>query len=191
MTKNAYCPKCDKEVETVEVSIGAEGESATRCSECGNTLAQTSPRDNSVETNKKRIVVCGYSPVQSDIMAAAFVRNGFANELITCSNGEEFLVNVINCLKKKKRPNLIITEVQMPIMNGINASICMRSIEKGVSREKIPLLFFTSKPLEDQFVRAIKFLTPAKYVPLPPKADLDTFRQRVEQIVDLLKKENW
>jgi hypothetical protein len=76
-------------------------------------------------------------------------------------------------------------------MNGINAALCMRSIEKGISREKVPLLFFTQRPLEDQFVKAIKFLTPAKYVPQPATDDIEAFRQRADQMVDLLKKEPW
>jgi len=138
-----------------------------------------------------KVVAAGYTPVQVDMMTAALVRSAYADDIINCADGDKFLSQITQLIRTKNPPRLTIIEVAMPIMNGINAALCMRSIEKAVSREKIPILYFTQRKLDDPFVRAIKFLSPAKYVPLPPKPDTETFRQRVDQMVELLKKENW
>ena len=40
MTQYTYCPKCDKDVEAIEVSMGTRGGGTSlRCSECGHVLA--------------------------------------------------------------------------------------------------------------------------------------------------------
>jgi len=188
-----HCPKCNKDVEVIEVSIGTRGaETIIRCAECGMVLAS---RGGETTEQKQQptatVLVVGYTPAQADILTAAFLRNRYADEVLSCANGEEFLVMMTKLFRARKTPKLIVMEVSMPIMNGINAALCMRSIEKGVSREKAPLLFFTQRPLDDQFIKAIKYLTPAKYVPQPSGSDIESFRQRADQIVDLLKKEPW
>jgi len=191
----AYCPKCNKDVELVEISLGTRGaESALRCTECGYTIAHKSEETGQIKKAAPpaaRVVLVGYSAVNADLLTAAIVRKGFAEEISACANGEEYLVSVIKMLRDKNPPKLIITEVTMPVMNGINASLCLRSIENGMGKSKIPILFFTQRELDDQFRRAVKFLTPARYVPLPQNADTEIFRQRAEKMLDLLMKEQW
>ncbi len=196
MVDYAYCPKCNKDVELVEVSLGTRGaESVIRCTECGYTISHKS--EETEEEVKRQappsahVVIVGYTAVNADLLTAAIVRKGFAEEVSTCNNGEEYLVNIIKLLRDKNPPKLIITEVKMPILNGINASLCLRSIENGMGRAKIPILFFSQKELDDQFERAVKFLTPARYVPLPKELDTEAFRQRAEKMLDLLMKEQW
>lgn len=191
MANTTYCPKCDKNVEILEVSRGAQSQSEFKCAECGTTLPKAAPDQRTRPVERARIIIAGYTPAQSDIITMTFQRNGYAQDVKAYENGEDFLTKVTALVGKKEPPKLVIIEVGMPIMNGINAALCMRAIEKGISREKIPILFFTIKPLEEQFVRAIKFLAPAKYVPLPANVDMDTFRNRVEQVVELLKREQW
>lgn len=196
MVDYAYCPKCNKDVEIVEISIGTRGaESTLRCSECGYTISHR-PGGAKDEAGRgapsvAHVVIVGYTAVNADLLTAAIVRKGFAEEVSACASGEEYLVNVIKLLRDKNPPKLIITEVKMPIMNGINASLCLRSIENGMGRGKIPILFFTQRELDDQFKRAVKFLTPARYVPIPQNPDTEAFRQRVEKMLELLMNEKW
>lgn len=192
MAHYTYCPKCNKDVEVVEVSMGTRGGGATlRCAECGNVLAEKRENPPDEKLKLSRVITAGYSDLQNDLIMAALVRTQFADVVEGCANGEEFLVKTTNLLCKRAVPKLIILEVNMPIMNGINAALCLRSIEKGISAGKVPILFFTQKPLDEMFTKAIKFLTPAKYVPLPPNADIETFRKRADQIAELLKAEKW
>lgn len=207
MVQYAYCPKCDKDAELVEVSLGTRGgESTLRCAECGHIIANfakdyskqgpigqgAAPRGEGREKEKLiRVVSAGFTDVQNDLLISAVVRAKYADAFDHCANGEEFLSRMTSLLHKKERPRLIILEVNMPIMNGINSALCLRSIEKGIADEKVPILFFTQKSLDDMFTRAIKFLSPAKYVPLPPNPGADVFKKRAEQVVELLKQETW
>lgn len=192
MAHYTYCPKCNKDVEVVEVSMGTRGGGATlRCAECGAVLAEKKESAPDEKLKLSRVITAGYSDLQNDLIIAALVRTQYADVVEGCANGEEFLVKTTNLLYKRAVPKLIILEVNMPIMNGINAALCLRSIEKGIGAGKIPILFFTQKSLDEMFTKAIKFLTPAKYVPLPPNADIETFRKRADQIAELLKAEKW
>ena len=196
VAQHGYCPRCGKEVEAIEITAGTRGSSATlRCIECGQVLAELpdqSRRESADEKMKlSRVVAAGYSDVQNNILIAALVRNQYTDIVDHCANGEEFLRRMTSLLHKKEPPKLIILEVNMPIMNGINSALCLRSIEKGIGGDKIPILFFTQKDLDDMFTRAIKFLTPAKYVPLPHNPDTETFRKRADQIAELLKMGTW
>lgn len=192
MAHYTYCPRCNKDVEVIEVSMGTRGGGATlRCAECGAVLAEKDEKSPDERLKLTRVITAGYSDIQNDLIIAALVRNQYADVLEGCSSGEELLVKTTNLLYKRAAPKLLMLEVNMPIMNGINAALCLRSIEKGISASKIPILFFTQKPLDEMFTKAIKFLTPAKYVPLPPNVDIETFRKRVDQIAELLKSEKW
>jgi len=199
-----YCPKCDKDVEVIEVSLGTRGgDSKLRCSECGFVISDTTkdyskqgtPTTRAAHPEEKaklvRVVSAGYSNTQNESLISAIARNRYANAVDHCANGEEFLSKMTSLLHKKERPKLIILEVNMSIMNGINSALCLRSIEKGISDEKVPILFFTQKSLDDMFTRAIKFLTPAKYVPLPANPTPDVFQKRADQVVELLRMEKW
>ena len=192
MAQYLNCPKCKKKVEVIEVSLGAGAESELKCVECGLVLGRKTLENAAARpTTLQRVLLAGYTPAQTDIMTVSFVKNGFADEVISSTDGEDFLTKIISLIRKKEYPKLVIIEVSIPIMNGINAALCMRAIEKGIGREKTPILFFTAKPLDEQFVRAIKFLSPAKFVPLAPKIEMEDFHQRIVQVVDLLKKEQW
>lgn len=200
MSRYTYCPKCNHDVEAFEVSEGTRGEKASlKCSQCGTKLADLSTVPEAPARAaaahpaavSSPVVMAGYNGLQNDIITAALMRGKYCDKMEYTANGEEFLAKISSLLHERHRPKLIIIEANMSIMNGINAALCMRSIEKGVGREKTPILFLTTKPLDEMFTRAIKFLTPAKYVPLPPNPDVNSFRARVEQVVELLHREKW
>ena len=53
----------------------------------------------------------------------------------------------------------------MPVVNGVNAAIAMRAIEKGYDLKKpIPILFFTAKQCDETFKKVLSYTTPAKYI---------------------------
>jgi len=192
VTESVYCPTCEKNTEILEISMGTRGaETALRCSKCGTIISQKKEESIGKARAGTQIVSAGYTSAHADIISEAFIRNGYAEDIINFANGNAFLTEITRLLREKVPPKLVLIEVAMPIMNGINAALCMRSIEKGIGKDKIPILYFTQKELDDPFVRAIKFLNPAKYVPAPPKVDNDIYQQRVDQLIELLKKEGW
>ena len=200
MAQYTYCPDCNHEVETIEVSMGTSGGGTSlRCIECGKVLAEIADKFRPGGISQEyggsvpgaRVITAGYSGVQNDLLIASLMRAKFADSVEPCANGEEFLKLMTRILHNKEKPRLVVLEVQMAIMNGINSALCLRSIEKGIGKAKVPILFFTRKPLDDMFSKAIKFLTPAKYVPLPKDADAEIFRNRADQVAELLLESAW
>jgi CheY-like chemotaxis protein len=67
-------------------------------------------------------------------------------KVLVARNGQEGVE-----LAKKHNPNLIIMDVEMPVMNGIDATIKIRS-EPGTAQT--PVIIFTSLSSEEDITRA-------------------------------------
>ena len=88
--------------------------------------------------------------------------------------------------------NLLILDVPMPYLNGINAAIGIRAIEKIYPKHSlIPILFLTRKPIDDTFKKVIKYLSPAKYASLGPSDIPKELVPRLSRIIALLSQEAW
>jgi CheY-like chemotaxis protein len=66
--------------------------------------------------------------------------------VLTAKNGSEGV-----CLAKKHNPNLVIMDVEMPVMDGIEATTKIKS-EPETAR--IPVIIFTSLGREEDIARA-------------------------------------
>jgi CheY-like chemotaxis protein len=88
--------------------------------------------------------------------------------------------------------NLILLDVPMPFLNGINAAIGLRAVERTYpTHHPIPLLFLTRKPCDDTFKKVIKFLSPAKYAGLGPSDHPAELGPRLGRIISLISQEKW
>ena len=167
--ENRFCPKCGRKVEVISVSVGPDGEERLRCSNCGAFIDSTEgdegfkdaliageakeemsfSDDNIVIPNFDTVVVAGYRPEVMNIIVNVMVSKGLAREVVPCENGEELIVRLIQDITAN-RIGLAILDVPMPFLNGINAAIGVRAIEKSYpDHARIPILFLTRKPIDD------------------------------------------
>ncbi len=73
---------------------------------------------------------------------------GFQCEIVT--NGAEALEKVAN-----HRYDLILMDVQMPVMNGIEATIAIRQHEQDINQDtSTPIVAMTANPKKDQCYEA-------------------------------------
>ena len=207
-----FCPKCGRKVEVISVSIGTEGIERLRCSNCGAFLDETNDRDSfreavisgeeSFEFKDESIVIptyhtillVGYRPEVSNLIADAIGKKNLARQVIHCETGEEMIIKVIPDLESPdgNKINLVILDVPMPYLNGINAGIGLRAIEKAYpDHSPIPILFLTRKPMDETFKKVIKYLTPAKYAGLGPSDNPKELAPRLNRIIALLAQESW
>lgn len=78
-----------------------------------------------------------------DLMSFVVERSGMDLELIIAENGEEAIA-----LAKEKKPDLILMDMQMPVMNGFEAT---RIIKEDPELKPIPVIAFTAQArLEDK-----------------------------------------
>jgi DNA-binding response OmpR family regulator len=119
-----------------------------------------------------KIAIIEDDPVIAQMYRMKFDSEGF--EVAVASNGEEG-VGIVQAMK----PDLILLDMQMPIMDGLEALTIIRSHHWG---KKIPVLVLTNLG-EEEAPKKIHLLDIAGYI---VKADL-TPRQVVERAKEVLK----
>jgi len=211
-SKYRFCNNCGKRVEPVSVSMGPDGIERLRCPNCGAFLDE--PTDDAsfreallsgeeempfsdesiIIPNYDTILLAGYKPEVMNIIVEEMSRKNLAREIVPCANGEELIIKLVQDLNSSDgdRVNLIVLDVPMPYLNGINAAIGIRAIEKTYPGHKpVPILFLTKKPIDDTFKKVIKYVAPAKYAGLGASENPKELAGRISRIVTLLSQENW
>ena len=75
--------------------------------------------------------------------------------------GEEVLIALSRALESRQPPALIILDLRLPMINGINIAIAARAFELGYRRQKlIPLAFIFDPPEAGSFEKVVKFCQP-------------------------------
>lgn len=92
------------------------------------------------------------------------VSRGVARQVVSVEHGFDALIAFHQAMRNKVHLDLLILDVNMPILDGINAAVCMRAAEKAYQLPPHPILFFTSNICDDAFSRALEYLAPARYL---------------------------
>lgn len=180
-----YCPACGTNSETQAVQRG--GQEVTECTTCGLALASSRALQ--------------YQPINevlfaddSDLLRVAIedvlVDKKLARSVLAAKDGQEFVEKFARRMREGKPVDLIMLDVQMPIMNGFNAAVAARAIEKAHDRPvPTPLMFFSSQPCDEKAKKITQFCTRAIYVNKVASPNLAELAGRVEQVlVNLLTK---
>jgi two-component system, cell cycle response regulator DivK len=120
----------------------------------------------------KRILVVEDQPDRRQIIRDMLAPTDY--EITEAENGEEALAAIT-----KQRPDLILMDVQMPIMDGYTAT---RRIKGDAALRSIPIIAVTSYALSDEEKRA-RAAGCDDYVPKPfsPRQLLGKIRQYLSQ----------
>jgi len=182
--KRLYCPSCGENVEYFVMLT--EGEEIAHCSICGLILQKEEPKEAAAGKIKalQNVVAAEDSPVLLKTLSQMLLDKNIAKAVDPCKNGEDFITTVVERLKKNLPISLVILDVNMPILNGINAAVIYRAIERGFGKKRpTPLLFFTSYRCDDTFKKVLKYCAPAKYINKGTGSSPDEFAQRLYQVV--------
>jgi CheY-like chemotaxis protein len=207
-TKMLFCPDCQVEVEAVMAPEAKDGKIVPRCTICGAVIEEepSSADDTSLPLDEvsftdesiavpvmDKVMVVGYPTSVRQILVDKMEEKNMAREVVPMQNGEEMIVLAINHLKGKGgRIDLVVTDVPMPFLNGINAAIGLRALERTYpDHDLIPILFLTNKPCDDTFKKVIRFLSPAKYATLGPVDDHNKLIKHVQRVLSLITQESW
>lgn len=94
--------------------------------------------------NRKPILLVEDDRIDAMIIQRAFKETNINNKLIVTKNGEETLSLLNN--RKTEKPCLIITDIKMPRMNGIEL---LKKLKQDDEFRKIPVIVLTTSK-EDQ-----------------------------------------
>ena len=112
-----YCPACGVTGAVERVSHGAQ--EVQQCATCGLALETTEVRP--------------YEPIgdilfadDSDLLRMALedmlMEKGLARAVVPTRNGHEFLKMFVERLVRREPVDLLMLDVQMPVLNGFNAA---------------------------------------------------------------------
>lgn len=184
----AFCASCNKITEVMFILI--KGEEEPHCSECGKRIILEdlpSPIEEKKEPARvfSRIIVGEDSKLLREIIRDALTESGKVKEVILCENGEEAIYSFMKIKREKKEVDLLILDLKMPVMSGVNAAIAIRAIERAMEWKKVPFLFFTIAEKTEGLVEFFKYVKPAIYV---RKGDAEDPIQLGERLIKALNR---
>ncbi len=180
-----YCPSCGTDVAYYTMN-SSSGE-VDRCEHCSMELhdADSDPGPMSVG----KVYVVEDTVLIREMIKDIIIAKDLAQEVKTCSNGAEFLAYFTRDLIKRDPPGIIMLDVVMPTLNGINAAIAVRSVEKAFGMRATPILFFTVKEIDETFKKVLKYSSPAMYINKGRDSSPEKMQKRIEAVVNKLWQE--
>ncbi len=94
----------------------------------------------------KTIVVADDNRVNTEVIKAILQKSGYQTK--TASNGKECIESV-----NEFKPDLLILDIEMPIMNGIEACRC---IKQNDLTKDIPIIFVTARTDDETLIEAFE-----------------------------------
>lgn len=187
--RKKYCPSCGMNVPIYSM-ISAEGES-DRCQFCNAELAEevSAPSASPEVIELGRVYVVEDTALLREMISDTVVLQGLAREVMACENGGKFLTLITKDLMTGTRPGLVMLDVVMPILNGINAAVALRAVEAAFGGGKVPLLFFTVKACDEAFRKVMQYCSPAMYINKGNDAGPDQMQERILTVVGKLWRE--
>lgn len=184
MAKRAFCPSCAEEVD-VFITI-SEGDETPHCSQCGLILKKDEKPSG---TTLSTVIIADDSASLRTVVNEFLTSRKIARNVISAENGKDFLSLITRLLKEKVQVSLVILDINMPVVDGINAAKTMRAIEEGMRvSKKIPILFFSVVRADENMRKLLDFLKPAAYLNKGKNASPSELAERLTQILTQLMK---
>ncbi len=180
--QKVFCPSCGELVEPLIMLTG--GEELVHCSVCGIDLTKRTYARKAVD----RILIADDSNVMRKYVAGLLVDRGAAKDVVESEDGRVFLSQLSGLLKNKAAVDLIILDVNMPVVNGIDAARTLRAIETGLKVERrIPILFLTIVRCDENFKKMMSLTKPAAYLNKGASQDKEEFGKRLLDVIDRIR----
>jgi len=126
-----------------------------------------------MEQNRKNILLVDDDPLVIRMYQNKLTKDGYI--VNTASNGEEALIQIM-----KKKPDLILLDVMMPKMNGVETLKRLKAEEKT---EMIPVIILTNLGDNPEDVNAAKKLRALDYL-VKANITLKHLSERVKKAIE-------
>jgi CheY-like chemotaxis protein len=194
MKDTKYCICCGEQVPYNRIERNQRIEFA--CTYCGFPLSAedetplTTQETNANEENKKFncILVADDSRFTRKIINDMLDEKNLSKEIYTYENGLELTSAFSKFATEKKPVDVLILDINMPVMDGLTAARIVRSIETQNRLPHIPIAFFSSVKADDNLKKQMQTLAPANYVNKGTDPDPDKLAERVELLLSYFMK---
>jgi len=162
------------------------GDDLMHCAICGLVLDDGAPKKEASGA-LAYVIIAEDTVTVREAVAATLETEHIAIEVGQAGNGVEFISQATTRFKEGGKLSLAILDVEMPIMNGVQAARSLREIEKQLNIEKkTPILFFTSRKIDDRFKQVLQQLQPSSFVNKGASHDPKELAQRVRKVLSVL-----
>lgn len=185
MSAKAYCPSCGIDVEPFVLTGG--GREVVHCSICGLVLDADATTPAATAEPLKYVLMAEDTDAVRVTVAKALIDQKVSREIAQARNGAEFVAQATQRLREGHPISLAILDVEMPIMNGVQAARSLRELETQVGlKRRTPILFFTTRKCDDRFKQVLQQLQPSSYVNKGSSQDPAALATRVMKVLQLL-----
>lgn len=186
-----FCPGCGEDVDTyvMERLVSSFGEIKEELC-CINCSMPVEDRCKKEFVSAEAILVSDDSSMIRELLCDFLTKNKLSKKVVPSKNGSDFITLFSRSISKKALYSLVVLDVGMPVLNGINAAIAMRAIEKALKMDPTPILFFTAHKCDEKFKRVLSHCKPAHYVNKGGGAKPDLLASRIGQVVKRLLKDS-
>lgn len=180
-----FCPACGENVETY--IIDRMGSKELLCIHCGMIVEDLAHKK---VIPAELVIAADDSLMIVELLKDMMVKGSLAAEVIGCHDGVDFLSTFTKKLKEENSVSLVILDVAMPLLNGVNAAIAMRAVEKGLNIPPTPIMFFTAHKCDENFQKVLTYCKPAEYVNKGVSSTPDQLASRIKQVTIKLLSES-
>jgi CheY-like chemotaxis protein len=189
MEETKYCPCCGEDVEFNRIQRDDRIEFT--CIYCSFPLSSEdqSPLSDAVsgppqgEKIFKKIIVADDSKLTRKIIHDLLIDEKLADDVLTYENGQELTTAFTKLVEEKAQIDLVILDINMPVMDGIAAAEAIRTFEAQNKIPPIPIIFFSAIKADNDLLTKMQELSPANYVNKSSDPDPDKLAERIQQIL--------
>lgn len=176
-----YCLCCGERVPVNKIT--REGKLEQTCVYCGFVLDVAMEEEN---TMAECIVTADDAELTRDLLKGMLLKMKLAQAVVSTQNGQEFIASFTKRLAENKPVDLVILDLEMPVMDGITAARVMRVVESKYRTAKVPILFFSARKCDETLKQQLSLFSPASYVNKGTDSDPAKLVERIDQLVGYL-----
>ncbi len=182
-----YCLCCDEQVPFSVIERYEKRE--VRCIFCGFTLDVQKLSELRKSNEKGYALVADDSKYTRRIIIDILKEKNHWASVESFGNGAELISAYSHLRSKDKTVDVVIVDLNMPVMDGITAARTIRAFEGRQDIDKVPIIFFSSEKADEHLRRQMENLAPAHYMNKATDPDPDKLAMRVEQLVKYILEE--
>lgn len=136
-----------------------------------------------------RVIIAEDSALLREMAKDSLVRAGLGRQVRSCADAMEMLQLVAESVAAGVAVDLIIIDIDMPVLSGHQAAIALRAFEKGMKAKPTPILFFTAFPCDERLKKVLDLCQPARYLNKGTDAAPDRIAARLVQVLSNLRRQ--
>lgn len=182
MAMAAYCPACAETVTPV-----ADPSSRAVCPGCGLQLVTEPEVVAGNEVPYGTVLIAEDTALIRALLKDGLVAEGLAERVFSAEDGQEFIELYADQLFRDCSVELVVLDLEMPVLNGASTALALRAMEKGCATRPATIIFFTSLALNDNLRSLMRHCKPAHYLNKGADASPLRIMKRLREVMRALK----